>query len=161
MPSEQKWYVVLRLGATRCKTVFSKKTAKPRWNETRDLLLYDLKQTLFVEVWCRDGLVSSDKMIAKSQEMEVRNLLRGDQGPKWIMLDALKKYHALDRRTSLQNLFKDKQPSRKTSACKVQLSFQLFSLNAYPGQVPTASPTLTGNVALLVCNVLKGRIPDA
>lgn len=47
------------------------------------------------------------------------------------------------------------------SSCKIQVAVDFFTLDARPEQMPEPNESTNSNIALLVCNVLKGRLPDA
>lgn len=105
--------------------------------------------------------LDSDKNIAKSQGLEVGSLIRSDKGSPWIILDALLDYHLLDRKSIRKNTRRGKPSDQKTSACKVHLKVELATLIAEPACLPKPEAAESGNVAVLVCKVFRGRLPEA
>lgn len=178
---EQRFYIKLKFGATSRKTATCRKSAHPSWNETCDLMVFDLKQTLCVAMY--SSSLTGDRLVAKSSHLEVGQLVRGDNPMSWIVLDPVhaggkrarqKKKGSMSSFSSFASL--PSFAAADVDFVRVHLNFEMFTLVADPSHLPSQVvgakskigatiaplvPTKRKNVGLLICKCHKGKMPSA
>jgi len=181
-----KTYCVVKLGAVRRRTEKSRRAVSdPKWNQTFDLILHDTKQLLTLEV-CYQDMAAGEGIEFTTEGLEVQSLLRRS-GPKWIALepseDRKTKAGYTIRRSlgTLRSMTKRSSTLGQSSVAgtRVKIDVSLFELVAdkeifsrdavgapLVAERPGALSPRRGSKqsaplpnALLVCKVVKGRIP--
>jgi len=177
LENNNRLYVTLTFGAMKQKSGVCKKSTESGyhgtyWRETCDLLYYDPQQNLDIEVYTKEGIGKADRLIARSQNMMADSLLRSSSGPQWVVLDGvgLQRQKGRTNTTRHSKLFSSTPktthaPSDTTSRLLIHVQLNELIDDAQrlpqPDQDAAHQKSADDNVptALLICNVMKARVP--
>lgn len=170
--NQNRLYAAINFGATKLKTPMSKKSAyhEIRWDETSDLLYYDPQQILVIEVFTKEGLSKSDRLVGQTQPMMIETLMNAGGGQQWVILDGASSSWSKNKSAKRQSKFFSGQRSSNTDTTgRILLSVELKELIADASRLPKAEEkhgpqrsekATEDHAALLICNVMKARVPQ-